>query len=65
MQAPNGKRIEVVGNPIKFVGGRSPDPTYPPALGQDNVAILTAWLDMPRAVAEELLADGVLRESAA
>lgn len=60
MQTPKGKCIEVVGNPIKFAGGKSPDPTYPPALGQDNAAVLSAWLDMPRSVADELVADGVL-----
>jgi crotonobetainyl-CoA:carnitine CoA-transferase CaiB-like acyl-CoA transferase len=65
MQAPKGKRIEVVGDPIKFASGQNPDPTYPPALGQDNVSILSTWLDMPRSVADELLADGVLGDGSA
>ena len=65
MQAPKGKRIEVVGNPIKFADGESPDPTYPPALGQDNVSVLSAWLDLPRSVADEMLADGVLGDGSA
>jgi crotonobetainyl-CoA:carnitine CoA-transferase CaiB-like acyl-CoA transferase len=65
MQTPKGKCIEVVGNPIKFAGSKSPDPTYPPALGQDNVSVLSAWLDMPRSVADELLADGVLGDGSA
>ncbi len=64
MQAPQGKRVEVVGNPIKFAGCESPDPSYPPALGQDNTSVLSAWLDMPRSVADALRADGVLRDGA-
>ena len=60
MQSPKGKRIEVVGDPIKFASGQHPEPTYPPALGQDNVSVLSEWLGMPRSVADELLADGVL-----
>ncbi|MCR5871209.1 CoA transferase [Sphingomonas sp. J344] len=65
MQAPGGRRIEVVGNPIKFAGGPDPDPTYPPALGQDNASVLSAWLGMPRSAADELLADGVLGKGSA
>jgi crotonobetainyl-CoA:carnitine CoA-transferase CaiB-like acyl-CoA transferase len=65
MQAPKGSRVEVVGNPIKFTGGKGPDPNYPPALGQDNISVLSAWLDMPQSVSDGLLADGVLGVSSA
>jgi CoA:oxalate CoA-transferase len=44
MVSPQGQRIEVVGNPIKFTGAATPAASYPPALGADGDAVLRDWL---------------------
>jgi crotonobetainyl-CoA:carnitine CoA-transferase CaiB-like acyl-CoA transferase len=44
MTGPDGQRIEVVGNPIKFAGAATPPASYPPALGGDGDAVLRDWL---------------------
>lgn len=64
MQAPSGQQIEVVGDPIKFPGRPDSEPSYPPALGQDNLAVLSGWLQMSPSVVEALVADGVLVKGA-
>ncbi|WP_424139527.1 CaiB/BaiF CoA transferase family protein [Roseomonas chloroacetimidivorans] len=56
----DGTRIEVVGNPIKFVGETSPEPGYPPRLGEDAVRVLGGWLGLDAAEVEALRADGVV-----
>jgi len=40
----DGRSIEVVGNPIKFMGQTEPESTYPPALGEDAMKVLSEWL---------------------
>jgi crotonobetainyl-CoA:carnitine CoA-transferase CaiB-like acyl-CoA transferase len=44
MVSPQGQRIEVVGNPIKFAGVPTPPAAYPPALGADGEAVVQDWL---------------------
>jgi CoA:oxalate CoA-transferase len=44
MVSPQGQRIEVVGNPIKFAGVPTPPAAYPPALGVDGEAVVQDWL---------------------
>jgi len=62
----DGTAIEVVGNPIKFVGMPETAAEYPPGLGADAHAVLNAWLDMDDAHIEQLLDDKavVMRERA-
>lgn len=42
----NGTKIDVVGNPIKFIDAAELPGRYPPALGEDARGVLGAWLDM-------------------
>ncbi|ARP76580.1 CaiB/BaiF CoA transferase family protein [Bordetella genomosp. 6] len=44
LRRPGGPQIEVVGNPIKFMGEAEPPARYPPRLGEDAPAILARWL---------------------
>ncbi|SSW69442.1 CoA transferase [Achromobacter veterisilvae] len=52
--------IEVVGNPIKFTGSGCVEATYPPRLGADAEAVLSAWLDLPADAVGALRARQVL-----
>lgn len=60
LRREDGTRIEVVGNPIKFVGETSPEPGYPPRLGEDAACVLGGWLGLDAAEVEALRADGVV-----
>ncbi|MBB3177976.1 CaiB/BaiF CoA-transferase family protein [Variovorax sp. Sphag1AA] len=42
---PDGRSVEVVGNPIKF-GGLEPAASYPPALGESGEQVLAEWLGL-------------------
>ena len=53
--------IEVVGNPIKFMGGRPAPAAYPPALGADTNHVLMNWLGMDGSQIARLGAQRVLR----
>ena len=39
-----GLHVRVAGNPVKFVNEAEPSYQFPPALGQDNGAVLRDWL---------------------
>jgi CoA:oxalate CoA-transferase len=56
----NGFNVEVVGNPIKFVGTEIRQPGYPPTLGGDNSAVLRRWLNMDEDQTQALLEKEVL-----
>lgn len=44
MQDDAGRKIEVVGNPIKLVNEEPVEPKYPPRLGEHGAQILGSWL---------------------
>ncbi|HEY8611706.1 MAG TPA: CoA transferase [Roseomonas sp.] len=60
LRREDGTRIEVVGNPIKFVGETSPEPGYPPRLGEDAARVLGGWLSLDAVEVEALRANGVV-----
>jgi len=60
LDGARGEHIEVVGNPIKFVGEPVLPSTYPPRLGEDAQEVLNTWLGVPTADVEALLSRGVL-----
>lgn len=61
----NGRRIEVVGNPIKFSPMTTPPAIYPPTLGQDAPTVLRSWLDKSEAEIADLAACGALPAASA
>ncbi|MFW7343244.1 CoA transferase [Pollutimonas sp. H1-120] len=52
----DGTSIDVVGNPIKFVGVEEEAGRYPPELGADARAILDSWLGLDNTHVAQLLA---------
>jgi crotonobetainyl-CoA:carnitine CoA-transferase CaiB-like acyl-CoA transferase len=46
MDGPQGERLRVAGNPIKFAGEREAECSYPPMLGADTQAVLSSWLGL-------------------
>ena len=46
MQGPEGEKLRVAGNPVKFSFEQEPEHRYPPKLGKDNRAILTELLGL-------------------
>jgi len=44
MDGPQGERLRVAGNPVKFVGETETASSYPPLLGADTKTVLSAWL---------------------
>lgn len=61
---PDGGSIDVVGNPIKFLGEAQAPGRYPPALGADAPGVLQDWLGMAHADIQPLLDSGVLTRPA-
>lgn len=57
--------FENVATPIRFANTREIEPSYPPALGADTIAILVDQLGLSRDEAEELLASGVVAAATA
>ena len=55
LQSDSGDSVEVVGNPIKFMGEPEAPASYPPALGADTAAVLTQWLSMDDVQVKDLL----------
>lgn len=55
-----GRQIEVVGNPVKFVGEAPPGAVYPPALGQDAEPVLAQWLGADPASIQHMRDRGVI-----
>lgn len=52
--------FENVATPIRFLHTEQPEPVYPPALGQDTVAILAGELGLPETEIKSLISDGVV-----
>lgn len=62
----NGRNIDVVGNPIKFVSANEQVPsTYPPRLGADADSVLSQWIDAVIADIEAWRESGILRSAKA
>ncbi|MDB5730970.1 MAG: hypothetical protein JWQ03_865 [Variovorax sp.] len=55
-----GEHIEVVGNPIRFVGEAEREASYPPRLGEDAQAVLDQWLRVSKDEVGALIERGVL-----
>lgn len=55
--------IEVVGNPIKFVGAEPVSSSFPPKKGADDVRVLNDWLSLPADVVTSLQSKGILLNS--
>ena len=50
---PDGRRVESMGNPVKFRGERPATPRYPPPLGSDTADVLIGLLGLsPERVAQ-------------
>ncbi|MEJ8846142.1 CoA transferase [Variovorax rhizosphaerae] len=60
LHGKHGERIEVVGNPIRFVGEAEREATYPPRLGEDARAVLDDWLSVSEDEVGSLVERGVL-----
>ena len=54
------REFENVATPITFVGTAALEPTYPPLLGEDTLAILIDDLGLPESEVQELLANRVV-----
>jgi crotonobetainyl-CoA:carnitine CoA-transferase CaiB-like acyl-CoA transferase len=57
---PEGRPVDLVGTPFHIDGATLPQPTAPPAAGQDTEAVLREWLGIDAAGCEELRRDGVI-----
>ncbi|PWE15989.1 CaiB/BaiF CoA transferase family protein [Alcaligenes faecalis] len=55
--------IEVVGNPIKFVGADAAPSRFPPRKGEDDARVLGEWLSLSAEVVSSLQSKGVLLNS--
>ncbi|HEV7975665.1 CoA transferase [Amycolatopsis sp.] len=60
MTHPDGRRVEVLGNPVKFRGEPRGELRYPPPLGEHTSKILTNLLGLPSDHIAHLTADGVI-----
>jgi CoA:oxalate CoA-transferase len=60
MESHSGDRADVAGNPIKFRNVEERVPKYPPALGEDSLAVLTDVLGLNEAEVNQLVAEGVV-----
>lgn len=60
LQRPDGPGIEVVGNPIKFMGATEAPARYPPRLGEDARAVLSEWLGWSEADVQAMQARKVV-----
>jgi crotonobetainyl-CoA:carnitine CoA-transferase CaiB-like acyl-CoA transferase len=57
---PEGRPVDLVGSPFHIAGAALPEPTMPPALGQDTDAVLQEVLGMDAARLAELRQQGVV-----
>jgi crotonobetainyl-CoA:carnitine CoA-transferase CaiB-like acyl-CoA transferase len=64
LEGEQGEKIEVVGNPIKFVGAPEQQASYPPALGAHSQRVLEDWLSLDAASVDALCEAGVVRRRA-
>jgi crotonobetainyl-CoA:carnitine CoA-transferase CaiB-like acyl-CoA transferase len=46
LAAEDGRKVRVMGNPIKFAESASGAPLYPPAPGENSAAILSGILEL-------------------
>jgi CoA:oxalate CoA-transferase len=60
MEGPDGERLRVAGNPIKFRGEDEPPYRYPPHLGADTGAVLADVLGLSPDRIAALARDGVI-----
>jgi CoA:oxalate CoA-transferase len=60
MTHPDGRRVEVLGSPVKFRGEPPAEPRYPPALGAHTTEVLTGLLGLSRVQIAQLAAEGVV-----
>ncbi len=51
----DGHHIDLVGNPIKFVGEKPAEPTYPPKFGANAAHVLSDWLALDQETIDELM----------
>ncbi len=58
---PDGLNVRVAGNPLKMSGNEHTTHRFPPRLGQDTRAVLTAELDLSSAEIDTLVKAGVLK----
>lgn len=58
MQGPEGEKLRVAGNPLKFTGEAEPVHRYPPQLGADTSAILKSVLGLEQERIDALARDG-------
>jgi crotonobetainyl-CoA:carnitine CoA-transferase CaiB-like acyl-CoA transferase len=59
----DGRRVRVIGNPMKFSEAKRAPDTYPPAAGEHTEAILSDVLNMTGAEIAELVRSGVVRKT--
>jgi CoA:oxalate CoA-transferase len=62
--AEDGRRVAMVGNPIKFTGESPPTPSFPPRLGEHTASILTDLLSLSETEIAQLQDNGVVRVAA-
>ncbi|MDH7799261.1 MULTISPECIES: CaiB/BaiF CoA-transferase family protein [unclassified Beijerinckia] len=57
LAGPNGEKLRVAGNPIKFANEDEVNHRYPPLLGGDSLSVLSDWLGMNAGDVNELRCD--------
>jgi CoA:oxalate CoA-transferase len=63
LTSEDGRRVRVIGNPMKFSEAKRAPDTYPPAAGEHTEAILSDVLNMTGAEIAELVRSGVVRKT--
>lgn len=61
----SGRKIEVVGGPIRMGAGVPVAPTYPPALGADAREVLAEWPELDATEIRTLIDDGIVKTGGA
>jgi len=60
LEADDGRKIRVMGNPIRFEEAEARAPLYPPALGENSVGILTNLLGLDDKEISDLIARNIV-----
>lgn len=63
IDAPDGRSVRVMGNPMKFASAAMAEATFPPRLGEDTLAVLGEILSLSPEAAAELVQAGVLLDA--